>query len=390
MLGRNDLLLLMFIKIMKNILIKNKYILTLVIFGLFTSGVHAESYSLGGLDFVVGKPATQKQIQKNKERNAIKPLSVPGYIPGLESSGGQSQMLLDIQPAKEDVENSENPLSFLQKIPSLLNSLVFRAKTYFTETVDFFADVSFAGRVNHADRDSAGFAVIQSGQEKVAVEFEKPFVEKPIVTITPEDYLGKYTLIDSGEKGFVLVINRAQKRDVKFNWQAFAVQDPKVFGLDHLVEKEKQESQEKKVKNDNDTKKEDELSGTLDSETLDDTNIAVEDDGSSTESSDIDNINNNGEQDEESLDTENITESSETLVDVDTDDADIDLQEVTGEKVETTDEEEKEEVESTNDQGKESGEKDEEDDAEEFTETETSDGPREIQELKDQESSIEA
>lgn len=73
-------------------------------------------------------------------------------------------------------------------------------------------------------KDSAGEAVIKSGDTQVMVAFGSPYSEKPAITVTPEWDVntGRYWVENVTANGFEIHINPSQSTDIGFFWHAFA------------------------------------------------------------------------------------------------------------------------------------------------------------------------
>ena len=127
----------------------------------------------------------------------------------------------------------------------------FDGLTYFNANVDFAKSIKFEDTVEFTvpplfNSDTAGFAVIKAGSDKVDVVFDKPYVTQPIVTvnITFEDngnsmtdeqvasFFGediKSVVVNKTQSKFTIEINKVATEDIKFSWIALAVKDPKIF-----------------------------------------------------------------------------------------------------------------------------------------------------------------
>ncbi len=126
------------------------------------------------------------------------------------------------------------------------------------DTLAILSDTNFIGRP-YFNTDTAGFAQIKSGANKVSITFDSPYLEQPIVNVgislesdpsyktetnldtikklqqAQEQYaqtffdLGlQYVVINKNEKGFTILLNKAASQDVKFSWIALAVHSPKI------------------------------------------------------------------------------------------------------------------------------------------------------------------
>jgi hypothetical protein len=126
-------------------------------------------------------------------------------------------------------------------------------------SIDVLSDTVFFGRP-YLNNDTAGFALIKAGQTSVNVEFEKEYIEQPVVfaSITGEidssivksgdvekirilqnqqDELAQelfnqgiqVLVIKKTVTGFTIVINKTASKDIPFSWIALAVKNPKLF-----------------------------------------------------------------------------------------------------------------------------------------------------------------
>ena len=103
------------------------------------------------------------------------------------------------------------------------------------------------------NKDTAGFALMKQGSNKVEITFENPYVAQPVVSanITFEDgdnltdaqadeFFNQNIQIlttNKTQNGFTIRLNKNAPRDIRLSWTAFAVKDAKVFEsvMDGLV-----------------------------------------------------------------------------------------------------------------------------------------------------------
>ena len=137
----------------------------------------------------------------------------------------------------------------------VLGSSEFKGETVFERLVTFLSNVIFRGKVTFEEtptfnKDTAGFAVIAKGSDKVEVVFEKEYAQTPLVNITitldPSDTLGtgdlevqealerkvldsdiRYIVNKNTAKGFTIKLNKNISEDIRFSWTALAVKDAK-------------------------------------------------------------------------------------------------------------------------------------------------------------------
>ncbi|KKP69217.1 MAG: Collagen triple helix repeat protein [Candidatus Moranbacteria bacterium GW2011_GWE1_35_17] len=123
---------------------------------------------------------------------------------------------------------------------SVSGAVLFKGDVEFQGLASFKKDVEFSGKVMF-DEDSAGYAIIKSGETKVEVRFEKEYVVTPIITTTLRTgiNLDWYRVTDESTRGFVIEIDPEKDKDIKFAWTAVAVRDVKTTESDNgLAEEE--------------------------------------------------------------------------------------------------------------------------------------------------------
>lgn len=126
---------------------------------------------------------------------------------------------------------------------------VFKAMAEFIDKVIFRNNVEFAGQVMF-NQDTAGYAIVKEGQDKVVVTFEKEYAVAPVVNASlslqqikneevrqaSEDLLlisdVNFIITNVTEKGFEIKIGQKALSDIPFSWQAMAVKDAKTFAKD--------------------------------------------------------------------------------------------------------------------------------------------------------------
>lgn len=107
-------------------------------------------------------------------------------------------------------------------------------------------EVYFIGRP-YFTSDTAGFAVVNSGDSAVDVTFDKPYLEQPIVnasisanatsTAGALDQFAlsifsnnvNFIITNKSEQGFTILLNKPAPTDIQFSWMALAVRDAKTF-----------------------------------------------------------------------------------------------------------------------------------------------------------------
>lgn len=93
-------------------------------------------------------------------------------------------------------------------------------------------------------RDTAGFAVIKTGQNKITINFEKAYKYLPAISaslnINQEQNIEsvanlifnddvRFMVSEKSTEGFSIVLNKPAPYDINFGWIALAAKDPKIF-----------------------------------------------------------------------------------------------------------------------------------------------------------------
>jgi hypothetical protein len=121
---------------------------------------------------------------------------------------------------------------------------IFKAIAEFVDKVIFRNNVEFAGQVIF-NEDSAGYAIVNKGENSVKVEFAKEYANVPIINASlsvqdikdeelrsaTEDLIlatdVKYLITNVTTKGFEIKINNLNDWEIPFAWQAVSVKDAK-------------------------------------------------------------------------------------------------------------------------------------------------------------------
>lgn len=105
---------------------------------------------------------------------------------------------------------------------------IFHKLVTFVQKVIFKNDVAFEGRATF-NNDTAGFAVIKSGQSFVEVKFSQPYVQLPVITATASNgQFVQYAVTEMTPDGFKIILAVPATGDVMFNWHATAVDNAQV------------------------------------------------------------------------------------------------------------------------------------------------------------------
>jgi hypothetical protein len=126
----------------------------------------------------------------------------------------------------------------------------FNGLTFFKNTSEFNGDVVFASNSEFKlppifNKDTAGFAIIKQGDEKVRIQFDRPYVVTPVVTSSmafdATDNIDESSAVDlfnenilfaitgKDQSGFNIIINKKAPRNIRFSWMALGIRDPKVI-----------------------------------------------------------------------------------------------------------------------------------------------------------------
>ena len=128
----------------------------------------------------------------------------------------------------------------------------FSGLTYFNANVDFAKSVKFDDVAEFSvpplfNSDTAGFAVIKAGGDKVEVVFDRAYISSPVVsaTISFEDTTDsimtdqeastffaegiQLAVTNKTQNKFTIRINKPAPQDIRFSWIALAVKNPKIF-----------------------------------------------------------------------------------------------------------------------------------------------------------------
>ena len=132
------------------------------------------------------------------------------------------------------------------------NETTFNGLTFFNANVEFAKSVKFSDAVEFTvpplwNSDTAGFAVIKRGSDRVDVVFDRAYIAQPVVSanISFEDSDAKNmtdeeasiffgqgiqsAVTNKTPNKFTIRINKIATEDLRFSWIALSVKDPKVF-----------------------------------------------------------------------------------------------------------------------------------------------------------------
>lgn len=126
----------------------------------------------------------------------------------------------------------------------------FSGLTFFGSTTEFAGGVRFAGVAEFVlaplfNKDTAGFALITTGDRDVEVVFDQPYMTTPIVTVSitfeATDNIDEVTadslfmqdmrfvVLNKNAEGFTIRLNKDAPQNMRFSWVALGVRDAKTF-----------------------------------------------------------------------------------------------------------------------------------------------------------------
>lgn len=163
-----------------------------------------------------------------------------------------SQLIKDLSWSTEEVKNiasnsadpsktrmavETNVIDYITKIVSDL----FKKTVEFFGNIIFHADVSFLGRPIF-NKDTAGFAVVKTGDSEVAVRFDREYANEPVVNISLNiagvvdmNNLPEFAVADVNTQGFKIKMSRSTSMDIRFSWIAIAVSESDKFESNGVV-----------------------------------------------------------------------------------------------------------------------------------------------------------
>jgi microcystin-dependent protein len=112
-----------------------------------------------------------------------------------------------------------NPLT---KIADVITTFFSKLVTITNNMIAFLTDVTFKGHVSVSE-DTAGTVTIPAGQTIAHVTFKKEYAVKPVINLTLSHISDvKYAVENINTKGFDVIIDPKQDKEVTMNWTAFA------------------------------------------------------------------------------------------------------------------------------------------------------------------------
>ncbi len=108
---------------------------------------------------------------------------------------------------------------------TVMGNAHFAGNALFDQLVTFGGNVSFGGTATF-NNDTAGYAVISSGNQVVHVEFTKPYAQPPVITISlGGGKFASYSYDNVTANGFDIVLENPATQELKFSWTATSVHD---------------------------------------------------------------------------------------------------------------------------------------------------------------------
>ncbi|HVE81114.1 MAG TPA: MerR family DNA-binding transcriptional regulator [Candidatus Dormibacteraeota bacterium] len=109
----------------------------------------------------------------------------------------------------------------------------FKGESFFEKIATFFgnvlfnADVEFAGRPTF-NSDTAGFAVIKAGEQKVTVKFDRQYAVTPAISVNiGGGQFSEYSYTNITPNGFDIVLKQPAADNMQFSWIALGVNNAK-------------------------------------------------------------------------------------------------------------------------------------------------------------------
>jgi hypothetical protein len=161
------------------------------------------------------------------------------------SSSGNTDTIAPVIPST--VISSEDQ-SALDMILGTAESLMIQGKTIFLETVRFTQTVifekavifrslvTFESRVIFGDSDMGGSARISAGNTTTHIEFDSPYDETPVITITPVDHYVAGRVTHLSRTGFDIEVSSSASASLRFNWIALLIRGGQVQSTDVPVD----------------------------------------------------------------------------------------------------------------------------------------------------------
>jgi len=157
---------------------------------------------------------------------------------------------ITISDAVVTIEEGETFAKLIDDMWTVLADVAFSAKVIFEDAVAFLGDVTFVDRVTFADEDMGGYALMQRGQKEARINFDKAFIQEPVITITAKDAFVTPIVIDASISGFTIALQEEAQQDIRINWIALAIvveSDDRENLSEDIMESDTQEDSERKT-----------------------------------------------------------------------------------------------------------------------------------------------
>ncbi len=224
-------------------------------------------------DSIEGLSIWTNQIASLEEKYAGLVAVTPSETPA-DTTGTPAQTLLNLEKLSVGSMAVSLDATILGKL-SLTGGMTvggtaqFEGETVFARLANFLGKTIFKGQVSFESsplfgQDTAGFAVIEEGAQKVRVTFETPYEKQPIVAVTltndasplsegadevlkqdieilEHEYVEsvfdedvRYIVTEKSPRGFTIILSQSATRDLQFSWVALSVDKAKSFNSEKV------------------------------------------------------------------------------------------------------------------------------------------------------------
>ncbi|MEO7364653.1 MAG: tail fiber domain-containing protein [Candidatus Saccharimonadales bacterium] len=111
-------------------------------------------------------------------------------------------------------------------------AMIVNGNATFAQAARFIGDATFDGNITAngsltLSNNSAGYAIIHTGQSIVSVKFSKPYATAPIITVSlGNGQFATYSYTNVTATGFDIIMPTTSAQDYQFSWTATAVTNP--------------------------------------------------------------------------------------------------------------------------------------------------------------------
>jgi hypothetical protein len=149
------------------------------------------------------------------DKNGAKSFSYAGLTPILLQAIKEQQVQIDA--IKAGIWTG----GIVTKDMAFKAATIFEGPVHFAGNATFTDDVSIVGKVK-LSRDQVNHAVLRKGSRRVAVHFKGAYPQSPSITATPREFISSsFRITDVKPTGFVVEVETAQPRNIRFDWHAF-------------------------------------------------------------------------------------------------------------------------------------------------------------------------